>query len=96
MVKNNPMHYHKPKAKWLERSFAEKDQSILVDIYLNIRQHCILTAKKVNSILGFISKSITRKPREVIIAVYAAQVIGIWGTVSNSGLPSTRGTNVLQ
>ena len=66
------MHQYKLGANLLERSSAEKDLSVLVDIRWTMSQHCALVAKKANGILGCIKKSIASRVREVILPLYSA------------------------
>ncbi|CAM4608465.1 unnamed protein product [Lepidochelys olivacea] len=57
---------------WLSGSSAVKNLGITVDERLDMSQQCALVAKKANSILGCISRSITSRSREVIIPLYSA------------------------
>ncbi|KAK4828640.1 hypothetical protein QYF61_000288 [Mycteria americana] len=55
-----------------------------------IHQQCVLAAKKANSTLGCIRRSIASRLKEVILALSSALVRHIWTAVSNSGLPNMR------
>ncbi|CAM5115094.1 unnamed protein product [Natator depressus] len=72
--RKNPMQCYRLGTDWLSSSSAEKDLGITVDETLNISQQCALVAKKANSILGCISRSIASRSREVIIPLYSAPV----------------------
>lgn len=56
-------------ATQLESSLAEKGLGFLVNSKLNMSQQLALSAKKVNSILGYIRQSIDR---EVILPLYSS------------------------
>ncbi|KAK4829701.1 hypothetical protein QYF61_006076 [Mycteria americana] len=57
-----------------ESSFAEKDLVVLVDHKLDTKQQCTLTAKKTNSLLRYIRKSVTSRSWEVILPLCLALV----------------------
>jgi len=63
--RNNCMHQYRLGADLLERSPAEKDLGVLVDNRLIMSQPCALVAKKANSILGCVKKSMVGTLREV-------------------------------
>lgn len=65
---------------------------VLVDRKVNRSQQCALTAKKANSTLGCIGKSIASWLREMIFPVYTALVRHTWSPESSAGLPSTTET----
>lgn len=58
----------------LGRSIAKKDLGLLVDHKLNMSQQCNTVAKKVNIILGCISRTVVNKAREVILPLYSMLV----------------------
>ncbi|KAK4824242.1 hypothetical protein QYF61_012508 [Mycteria americana] len=70
--RNNPMHQHRLEADCLETSSAEKDLRVLVDNKLIMSQPCAIVAKKANTILGYIRKSIAISLRGVILPLYSA------------------------
>jgi len=84
--RNNPVQQYMLGTNRMKSSFAEKDLGVVVHNKLTMSQHCTLLAKKVNSILGCMRKSVARRLRGVIL-LYSAP---IWCTVSGAGLPSTR------
>ncbi|GAB0186244.1 mitochondrial enolase superfamily member 1 [Grus japonensis] len=78
---NNPRHQYLLGADQLEMSFAEKDLGLLVDTKLSMRQQCALVAKKANSILGCITKSIASRLKEVILPLCSALVRCLQGVL---------------
>ena len=69
---NNPMHCYRLGTEWLADSVGEKDLGVLVGTWLNMSQHCARVAKKANSILVCIRKSVTSRTMNVIIPLYLA------------------------
>ena len=67
-------HKYKMGDTWLDSSICEKDLGVLEDNKLNMSQQCDMAAKKANSILGCISRSIEYRAREVIMPLYFALV----------------------
>ncbi|GAB0180065.1 mitochondrial enolase superfamily member 1 [Grus japonensis] len=65
--KNNPKHQYRLGVDLLGSSTAEKDLGVLMDNKLSMSQQCALVAKKDNSILGCIKKSVASRSREVIL-----------------------------
>lgn len=64
--RNNRMDHCTLRADWLENSLAEKDVGVLGETKLKMSQQYVLAAKKANSILDCISKSISSRLMEVI------------------------------
>lgn len=67
--RNNPRHWDKLEANQLESSFAGKDLGIMIDKMVTKSQQCDLMAKKINSILGCMRKTVKSRPKEVIVVV---------------------------
>lgn len=89
---NNYTHHYMQGDKKVKSCFPEKDLYVLEDTKLTTTEQCALAAKKTNSILSCIRKSITSRLREMMLPLYSALVRHRWSTVSSSRLPSTRET----
>ena len=61
----NVKHKYKMGDTWLDSSIYERDLGVLVDNKLNMSQQCNMAAKKANSLLGCIARSIESTAREV-------------------------------
>ncbi|GAB0204163.1 mitochondrial enolase superfamily member 1 [Grus japonensis] len=70
--KNNPRHQYRLGIDLLGSSAAEKDLGVLVGNKLSTSQQCALMAKKANGILGYITKSVASRSREVLLPLYSA------------------------
>ncbi|KAJ7396703.1 hypothetical protein BTVI_142535 [Pitangus sulphuratus] len=68
------MHQHRLGTNLLESNSVEKDLGVLVEYKLSLSQKCFLVAKKANSILECIRKSIGSRSREVILTLYSVLV----------------------
>ena len=63
----NEMHKYRMRDTWLDSSICEKGLGVLVDNKLNMSQQCDMAAKKANSVLGCIARSI--KSRAVMVNI---------------------------
>ncbi|KAK4830437.1 hypothetical protein QYF61_011145 [Mycteria americana] len=70
--RKNSMHQYRLGVDHLESSSAEKDMGVLEDKLAMTQQSTFMA--KVNSILSCIRKSITSRPREVMLPLYSALV----------------------
>ena len=70
----NVKHKYKMEETWLDSSIRENDLGFLVDNKLNMSQQCYMLAKKPNSILGCIARSIESRAGEVILPLHFASV----------------------
>lgn len=52
---------YRPDGKRIESSPEEKDLRMVVDEKLNVSWHCVLTAQRANSVLGYIQSSVARE-----------------------------------
>ncbi|PKU46622.1 hypothetical protein llap_3066 [Limosa lapponica baueri] len=68
------MHQYRLGADLLESTSEEKDLGVLVENRMTMSQHCALVAKKANSILRCIRKSVTSQSSKVIFPLYSALV----------------------
>ena len=58
----------------IESVTEEKDLGVIIDKKLNFHQHIMASAKKANSILGCIRRTIKHKDREIILPLFKAHV----------------------
>jgi len=70
----NPKHKYRVGREWIESSSREKNLGVLVDEKLNVTQQCVLSAQKVNHILGCTKRSAASRSREGILSLYSALV----------------------
>ena len=63
-------HRYRLRGEWLESSPEEKDMGGLIDERFNMDWQFVLAAQKANCILGCMKKSVTSRPREVILPLY--------------------------
>ncbi|GAB0180077.1 mitochondrial enolase superfamily member 1 [Grus japonensis] len=72
--RNNTRHQYTLVTNWLESSSAEKVFRVLVDSKLTTSQQCALAAKKANSLLACMRKSVVSMSREVTLTLCSALV----------------------
>ena len=72
--RNNPTHQYGLGAELLERGSVEKGLGVLGDSKVTLSQHWALVAKKANSVLGCIKRSVAIRTRDVILPLYSALV----------------------
>jgi len=68
------MHQYRLGVDLLKSSSGERDLGVLGHDKLTMSQQCALVAKKADSILGCIKKSVASRSREVLLPLYSAQV----------------------
>jgi len=71
------------------KQFCSKGLGVLVDDKLTMSQQCDLAEKKVNSLLGFISRSAVSRLRDPSLLLSCGET---WSDVPRSRLPDTRET----
>ena len=69
-----PRHWCTLGADQLEGSLTEKALRVSVNIKFNISQQCALAARKANSLLDCIKKSVASRSRKIILPPYSALV----------------------
>ena len=71
----NNMHYpYSIDGNTIESVTEEKDLGVIIDKKLDFHQHIMASAKKANSILGCIRRTIKHKDREIMLPLFKAHV----------------------
>ena len=71
---NNPKFNYSMNGVWLESSDVEKDLGVFVDNRLKFSKQCLDARNKANRMLGFISRNVAHRSKEVIKTLYNAYV----------------------
>ena len=71
---NNPKFNYSMNGVWLESSDVEKDLGVYVDNKLKFSKQCLDARNKANRMLGFISRNVAHRSKEVIKTLYNAYV----------------------
>ena len=71
---NNPNFSYSMNGVWLESSKAEKDLGVFVDDKLRFSKQYLEARNKANRMLGFISRNVAHRSKEVIKTLYNAYV----------------------
>ena len=71
---NNPKFSYNMNGTWLESIEAEKDLGVYIDNKLKFSRQCLEARNKANRMLGFISRNVAHKSKEVIKTLYNAYV----------------------
>ena len=71
---NNPKFNYSMNGVWLEGSEVEKDLGVFVDSKLKFSKQCLDARNKANRMLGFISRNVAHRSKEVIKTLYNAYV----------------------
>ncbi|CAM4374021.1 unnamed protein product [Lepidochelys olivacea] len=72
--RKNPMHRYRLGTEWLGSSSAEKDLGVTVDKKLDMSQECAIGLLGNKGILGYISRVIASRSRDVIVPLYSTLV----------------------
>ncbi|KAF7237073.1 Kelch-like protein 26 [Varanus komodoensis] len=70
----NGCHKYRLGDEWLESSTCGRDLGVLVDCRLNMSQPCDAVAKRANTTLGCIARSVASGSREVLLPLYTTLV----------------------
>lgn len=74
LVRKNSMHWQRLRDHWLESSFAEAAQGVLVNTKLTMRHQCATPTENSNSVQDHIRGSISSKSGDVIPSLHSAQM----------------------